>query len=124
MCSGEERGCSTRFAAWAWDRVCAHYSAREAERGLFGPRSSHPETLELLFRCAAGGRYDGDAAAERGDDREHKDYHQWDDAENRAWRKWLTENHRKDHEFAKADRKEQEEYWKWRHEHPTSTKWG
>ena len=51
-------------------------------------------------------------------DRDHKDYHKWDDNENRAWRRWLSENHRKDHEFAKASRKEQGEYWKWRHEHP------
>lgn len=51
-------------------------------------------------------------------DRDHKDYHKWDDNENRAWRRWLAENHRKDHEFAKADRKQQQEYWKWRHEHP------
>jgi hypothetical protein len=51
-------------------------------------------------------------------DRDHKDYHKWDDAEDRAWRRWIKETHRKDHEFAKADRKEQQEYWKWRHEHP------
>ena len=51
-------------------------------------------------------------------DREHKDYHKWDDRENQAWARFLAENHRKDHEFAKANRKEQAEYWNWRHEHP------
>lgn len=51
-------------------------------------------------------------------DRDHKDYHKWDDNESRTWHRWLNDNHRKEHEFTKADRKEQQEYWKWRHEHP------
>jgi hypothetical protein len=51
-------------------------------------------------------------------DRDHKDYHQWDDHERDAWGRFLAEKHRKDHEFAKANRKEQSEYWNWRHAHP------
>jgi hypothetical protein len=51
-------------------------------------------------------------------DREHKDHHNWDDHENEAWRRFLAENHRKEHEFAKAKKHEQEEYWNWRHNHP------
>jgi hypothetical protein len=51
-------------------------------------------------------------------DREHKDYHKWDDHEQSAWGRFLAEKHRKDHDFAKAKRKEQEEYWAWRHSHP------
>jgi len=51
-------------------------------------------------------------------DRDHKDYHNWDDHENRAWGIFLTNNHRKNHEYAKANRREQSNYWKWRHEHP------
>jgi len=43
---------------------------------------------------------------------------QWDDNENRQWGIFLTNNHRKSHEFAKANRKEQSEYWNWRHAHP------
>jgi hypothetical protein len=50
-------------------------------------------------------------------DREHKDYHQWDDHEKDAWGRFLAEKHRKEHEFAKASKKEQEEYWNWRHGH-------
>ena len=42
-------------------------------------------------------------------DREHEDDHKWDDNENCAWHRWLADNRRKDHEFAKADRKEQGE---------------
>ena len=51
-------------------------------------------------------------------DRDHKDYHKWDDRENQAWRRFLAENHRQEHEFTRADQKEQQEYWNWRHSHP------
>jgi len=51
-------------------------------------------------------------------DRDHKDYHNWDENENRAWGRYLVENHREAHEFSKADRKEQSRYWNWRHSHP------
>jgi hypothetical protein len=51
-------------------------------------------------------------------DKDHKDYHNWDDNENRNWGQFLTENHRKSHEFAKSNKKEQSQYWKWRHSHP------
>jgi hypothetical protein len=51
-------------------------------------------------------------------DKEHKDYHHWDEKEDAAWKRFLAEKHRKDHEFAKANEKEREEYWNWRHNHP------
>jgi len=47
----------------------------------------------------------------------HKDYHNWDDNENRAWGQYLTENNRKPHEFRRAKKNEKSEYWNWRHEH-------
>ena len=51
-------------------------------------------------------------------DANHKDYHNWDDKENTAWGVYLTNNHKKPHEFAKAPKKEQGQYWNWRHDHP------
>jgi hypothetical protein len=51
-------------------------------------------------------------------DSSHKDYHNWDDRENRAWGIFLTDNHRKSHEFSRASKKEQGQYWNWRHQHP------
>jgi hypothetical protein len=51
-------------------------------------------------------------------DRNHKDYHNWDDNENRAWGQYLTENHKNSREFSKSNRKEQSHYWNWRHAHP------
>jgi hypothetical protein len=51
-------------------------------------------------------------------DKNHKDYHNWDDNENRAWNRYLTENHRDSHEFSRANKREQSQYWNWRHAHP------
>ena len=51
-------------------------------------------------------------------DRGHKDYHNWDDNENRAWGQYRTEHHRDPQEFSKANNKEQAHYWDWRHAHP------
>ena len=51
-------------------------------------------------------------------DEHHKDYHNWDEREDRAWHRYLKEKHRKYHEFNKAEKREQEEYWDWRHDHP------
>ena len=51
-------------------------------------------------------------------DRDHKDYHNWDAHENDTWGVYLTNNHKKRHEFSKSSRREQSNYWKWRHSHP------
>jgi hypothetical protein len=51
-------------------------------------------------------------------DRDHKDYHNWDDHENHSWGAYLNDNHRKDHEFKRANRRERSDYWRWRHSHP------
>lgn len=44
--------------------------------------------------------------------------HQWNDNENTSWHQYLKERHRKDHEWSKATKKEQSDYWKWRDQHP------
>ncbi len=52
-------------------------------------------------------------------DRDHKDYHVWNDREDGAYRRWAEEKHyQTDRAFSKLKRNEQSEYWKWRHEHP------
>ena len=51
-------------------------------------------------------------------DRDHKDYHTWDDKENRAYGQFRSENHKSSPEFSKASRKQQSQYWNWRHSHP------
>jgi hypothetical protein len=51
-------------------------------------------------------------------DRNQKDWHEWNDSEDRAFRRYLEEQHRAYHGWDKANRKEQDSYWKWRHDHP------
>jgi len=51
-------------------------------------------------------------------DRDHKDYHNWDDHENQQWGVFLSSNHKSTHEYSKANKKEQSQYWNWRHAHP------
>lgn len=51
-------------------------------------------------------------------DRDHKDWHEWNEGEQRAFRHWVVdERHRTYHEWNKANRAEQRDYWRWRHEH-------
>jgi type III secretory pathway component EscR len=51
-------------------------------------------------------------------DRHHKDYHNWDDHEDRAYRRYLTEQHREYREYNRENSRRQDNYWKWRHNHP------
>jgi hypothetical protein len=54
-------------------------------------------------------------------DREARDWHEWNEAENRAYRHWLMEE-RHEHQYRAYNRlqaERQREYWHWRHEHPT-----
>lgn len=44
--------------------------------------------------------------------------HQWNDQEDAHWHEYLKEHHRKDHDWAKANKREQSNYWKWRDKHP------
>ena len=70
-----------------------------------------------MTMLAAPGR-DDNGVSVRVYDRNHKDYHNWDNHENDAWGVYLTNNHKKTHEFSKASKKEQSNYWNWRHSHP------
>jgi hypothetical protein len=51
-------------------------------------------------------------------DKDHKDYHNWDANENKAWGQYLDDNHKSSHEYSKANKKEQSQYWNYRHAHP------
>jgi hypothetical protein len=43
--------------------------------------------------------------------------HQWNESENQYWHQYLKEHHKKDHDWDKATKREQADYWKWRDEH-------
>jgi Ni/Co efflux regulator RcnB len=53
-------------------------------------------------------------------DPEEKVYRNWTADEDRAYRRYLQENHRDYVEFPKVKTTEQREYWRWRHGHPES----
>jgi len=50
-------------------------------------------------------------------DRSHRDYHVWNDSEDRSYRQYLIERHRRYLAFQRQRRAEQTAYWRWRHVH-------
>jgi hypothetical protein len=50
-------------------------------------------------------------------DQRHHDTHEWNNEEDQKYRAYLQEHHKKYHDFSKASRKEQNNYWEWRHQH-------
>jgi hypothetical protein len=71
--------------------------------------------VALITSTPATGRADDRHVYE---DKDHHDTHEWNAAEERAWRHWLTEEHHgKYHAWDKASARERSDYWKWRHEH-------
>lgn len=50
-------------------------------------------------------------------DRDHRDYHNWDDHEDHAYRAWVAERHRTYVEWERVPPRDQRAYWRWRHQH-------
>ena len=50
-------------------------------------------------------------------DADHHDDHHWDAHEDRAYRIWVKEQHRKYRDFARLREEDRRAYWAWRHEH-------
>jgi len=50
--------------------------------------------------------------------RAHHDYHAWNNDEDEAYRRWYgqTYNGRQYREYRKLNKKQQQAYWKWRHD--------
>jgi hypothetical protein len=51
-------------------------------------------------------------------DSDRKDYHEWNEAEERAWHRYWESRHREYVDWARANEEQRREYWRWRHEHP------
>jgi hypothetical protein len=51
-------------------------------------------------------------------DRDHRDYHNWDDREDHAYRGYLVEQHRSYRAYDRQHYRVQRHYWNWRHSHP------
>ena len=47
----------------------------------------------------------------------HKDYHNWDDRENGAYRRWHEDRHDAYVDYDRLKKRDQRAYWNWRHEH-------
>ena len=50
-------------------------------------------------------------------DKQHNDDHQWNGQEDRAYRMWGKENHRRYQDFSRLKENDRQNYWGWRHEH-------
>ena len=50
-------------------------------------------------------------------DAKHHDKHEWNDDEDKRYRAYMDENHRKYVGFDKLKRKDQDAYWEYRHAH-------
>ena len=54
-------------------------------------------------------------------DKSGKDYHTWNDNEDRAYRSYLTEQHQQYRDFNKTNKNQQQQYFNWRHQHSDDT---
>ena len=75
------------------------------------------DSLLLAALLVAPALSTGCAARVRVYDPYHRDYHDWDDREDRAYRRYQSERHEEYHELSRRRAEEQRDYWKWRHEH-------
>ena len=50
-------------------------------------------------------------------DRDRNDDHEWNNHEDRAYRMWAKENHRKYRDFDRLKDDDRQNYWNWRHSH-------
>jgi hypothetical protein len=66
------------------------------------------------------GDHDRDDHAKRYYDTRHKDYHEWNSNEDRAYHEYWENQHKKYRDYDKASKRQQEQYWDWRHDHPDS----
>lgn len=53
-------------------------------------------------------------------DAEHKDYHEWNATEDRAYHRYWEDRHHAYIGWERANDAQRREYWRWRHEHPDS----
>jgi hypothetical protein len=59
-------------------------------------------------------------AAHTYQDKGHNDSHAWNGQEDKAYRIYAKQNHRKSTSFVKLNDSDQQNYWNWRHEHSDS----
>lgn len=65
-------------------------------------------------------RAEDQKAASTYHDKQHNDDHAWNAQEDKAYRIYAKQNHRKSGDFSKLKEEDQQNYWNWRHEHSDS----
>jgi hypothetical protein len=53
-------------------------------------------------------------------DKSSRDYHQWNQDEDRRYHEYLRERHMKDRDFGRLNGRQQSDYFKWSHEHDSA----
>jgi len=88
-------------------------------RKIFGTLLFGAVLMTPSISLAAGQNHDDHAVdnAHRIYDRDHKDWHNWDAREDRAYRMWGTDQHRDYVEWKTLPARDQAAYWTWRHNH-------
>jgi hypothetical protein len=83
-------------------------------------RQSRDYRLSILLAATCVGAALGSGCVARVGlyDPDHRDYHRWDDREDRAYRQFLAERHEEYRGFQSRSADDQREYWRWRHDHP------
>lgn len=61
-------------------------------------------------------RIDVQTSQNRVYDPDHKDYHNWDGNEQKQWKQYQSTEHLKYHDYSKANKNDQSNYWNWRHD--------
>jgi hypothetical protein len=74
----------------------------------------------LFMPGLVGAQDQRDQQAKHYEDKAHNDSHEWNANEDQAYRRYLQEHKKKYHDFSKASKSEQADYWTWRHSHPDS----
>lgn len=69
-----------------------------------------PLFVALLAGCSAQVGY-------RTYDPYYHDYHVWSDVETPYYNQWIIETHHNRVEYGHLNRRDRENYWRWRHDH-------
>jgi hypothetical protein len=77
-------------------------------------------SVALLATIAAPAIRAADHKPARYHDNDHNDDHEWNKQEDKAYRMWAKENHRKYNAFTKLKDDDRQSYWRWRHDHSDS----
>ena len=56
-------------------------------------------------------------------DASNRDWHEWNEREDRAYRHYLEERREHYRDWARANKRQQEAYWRWRHNHSDDMLW-